>query len=387
MSRVLTKVVSAVPALLASSVLMALAVPAAAADLPVTGGQRELAERVAQAGVPVSELAPNAPDAYTIKPGDTLWGISTLFLKSPWRWPELWGMNMAQVRNPHLIYPGQVLLLLRDGDRARLQVGRALGAGTEGTLRNSRLLPSVRDEMLPPSAIAAVPMHLIGPFLNEAVVFETNALANAPRIVSTQEGRVLLSRGEKAFVRGDVSAHQQWRIFREAKPLVDPESRQVLGFEARYVGSATVQALGDESDPKRVKPSVLNITSLREEAGVGDRLAPMGSQDETSIAPHAPAQPIGGHLISVYGDGLNAGQNQVVALNRGRADGLERGHVLALWRAGAQRPDPTSPGTLLVMPDERHGSLFVFRVFERVSYALILQVREPVAAGDRFSQP
>jgi hypothetical protein len=166
----------------------------------------------------------------------------------------------------------------------------------------------------------------------------------------------------------------------------------VLGFEARFVGTAEkvregeVRALPDGK--AELVPSTILVTHLREEVNVGDRLAPTPSRDVEPFAPHAPGAPIAGRIISVYGDGLNAGQNQIVSLNRGARDGMERGHVLALWRAGTQRVDNTDPARPLIrLPDERHGLLFVFRVFERVSYALILQVQDPVTAGDRFTQP
>ena len=234
-------------------------------------------------------------------------------------------------------------------------------------------------------------MNLIGPFLNEAVVFETNQLSDAPKVVATQEGRVLLSKGETAYVKGTVDGARNWQLFREPRPLVDPETGEVLGFEARHVGTAE---LVQRADPNamaaegEIVPSTFRITSLREEAGLGDRLAPLPSRDLQPYAPHPPGSPLSGRILSVYGDSLNAGQNQIVTLNRGLRDGVERGHILALWRAGSRRVDSSDPDRpVVLLPDERHGLLFVFRVFERVSYALILQVQDPVARGDRFTQP
>ncbi|MFM8769049.1 MAG: LysM peptidoglycan-binding domain-containing protein, partial [Rubrivivax sp.] len=157
------------------------------ARLPVSPEQRDTAQRVAQAGVPLSELAPNAPDSHTVQTGDTLWDISKLFLKSPWRWPELWGMNLEQIRNPHLIYPGQVLVLVKADGRAQLKLAQSATAAPTNTVT---LSPRVRSSLLDNGAVASVPMHLIAPFLNEAVVFESNQLEGAPRIVATQEGRV-----------------------------------------------------------------------------------------------------------------------------------------------------------------------------------------------------
>lgn len=359
-------------------------------NLPVSPEQRATAQQVAQAGVPLSELAPNAPERHVVQRGDTLWGISSLFLKSPWRWPELWGMNLEQIRNPHLIFPGQMLVLERVGDRARLRVAQQGDGEPGGTVR---LSPRVRAEVLDNGAIASIPLSIIGPFLAEAVVFDGNALDTAPRIVATQEGRVMLSRGETAYVRGDLAGARDFRLFRELRPLLDPLTREVLGWEGRYVGTAglvrTGGTAGTGDGRATVVPDTFQITSTRLEAVVGDRLSPVPQQDMAAFVPRPPASPVDGRIVSIYGDGLRAGQNQVVAINRGQRDGMEPGHVLALWRAGRVTADTTEPGrrTALRLPDEQHGTMFVFRVFDRVSYALVLSVQEPVQAGDRFTQP
>ena len=195
-----------------------------AADYPVTSQQRGTAQKVAQDGVPLSELAPNAPDSHTVKRGDTLWDISKLFLKSPWRWPELWGMNLDQIRNPHLIYPGQVLYLDKTGGRARLRMGQAVGGGTD------KLSPRVRSSDIGADALASIPFGLIEPFLNEAVIFQGNELEQAPRIVATQENRVILGRGDTAYVRGDLSNGTDYRIFRQPKPLIDTTTKELLCY-------------------------------------------------------------------------------------------------------------------------------------------------------------
>jgi LysM repeat protein len=355
--------------------------------LPVNPEWRDTAQRVAQAGVALSDLAPNAPDSHTVQPGDTLWGISTLFLKSPWRWPELWGMNLEQIKNPHLIYPGQVLVLEKKDGRATLRMGTVSQGVPSNTVKMS---PRVRGELLPNGAIAAIPLHLIGPFFNEAVIFDANELDTAPRIVATQEGRVMVSRGETAYVRGELGGARDFRLFRQLVPLLDPESREVLGYEGRYVGTAEFVQPGNEgaADSGNIVPATFKITSTRLEAGVGDRLSPVPQQELVAYVPHPPAAAMEGRIASIYGEGLRAGQNQVVTLNRGARDGMERGHVLALWRTGTAAVDNTSGARVAIrLPDERHGTLFVFRVFERVSYALILSVRDPVRAGDRFTQP
>jgi len=363
---------------------------AAAGNFPITEQQRSTANEVAQAGVPLAELAPNAPESHTVQRGDTLWAISKLFLNSPWRWPQLWGMNLSQIRNPHLIYPGQVLVLVKEGGRARLQLAQDAAPVPGNTVK---LSPHIRAELLPNGAIAAIPLHLIGPFLNEAVVFDNDALERAPRIVATQENRVIVSRGETAYVRGDLGGARDFRLFRQPKPLLDPETREVLGYEATYVGTAAFVRDGGllpaaNGKDAAVVPATFTITSTRLEAGVGDRLAPVPPSELAAYAPHPPAGGVEGRVVSVYGEAVMAGQNQIVALNRGARDGMERGHVLALWRAGRTAVDRTDgQRTVLRLPDERHGLLFVFRVFDRVSYALIISVQEPVGVGDRFTQP
>ena len=369
--------------------LLALACGSAlAATYPITPQQRSTAQQVAQAGVPLEDLAPNAPDSHTVKRGDTLWDISKLFLKSPWRWPQLWGMNLDQIRNPHLIYPGQVLVLDKSGGRARLRVAQpGESSGTD------KLGPRIRSEAVADSAIASIPLNLIGPFLNDAVVFTANELERAPRVVAGPEGRVLMGRGDRAYVRGDLGETRDWRLFRQATPLRDPTTKEILGYEARFVGNATFVRAGGSAPSADGKgsvpvPATFELQTLKEEVGVGDRLAPVPPRDYANFVPRAPSSAVAGQIIQVYGDSLIAGQNQVVAINRGTRDGLERGHVLAVLRDGEDRVDRTNERPEAIkLPDERHGLMLVFRTFDRVSYALLLQVQQSVQAGDRFTQP
>jgi len=377
-------------ALSAAVSLGILATTAQAADgpnFPITNQQKATAKQVSQAGIPLSELSPNAPDSYVVKRGDTLWDISKIFLKSPWRWPELWGMNLQQIRNPHLIFPGQVLYLDKSNGRARLRLGQPVGTGGD-----ARLSPRVREGSLE-DAITAVPLHLIEPFFNEAVIFDTSQeLLSAPRVVATQEGRVMLSRGETAYVRGDLGGRREFRIFREPKPLRDPTTKEVLGYEAAYVGTMNlvregVEGMGADGQPM-VIPSTFTTSILRQEGMIGDRLAPVPPREFDNLAPHAPTQDLNGQIVSIYGESLTAGQSQIVSLNKGTRDGMERGHVLALWREGNTIRDMTLPDKPTIkLPDERHGLLFVFRTFDRMSYALILSVKDPVKPGDKFTQP
>ena len=369
---------------------------AVAVNYPITQQQRSTAQKVAQGGVALADLAPNAPDTYTVKQRDTLWDISSLYLKSPWRWPELWGMNLDEVRNPHLIYPGQVLYLDKVDGRARLRMGQAGGGagGASGADSGTvKLSPKIRSQSSAAGPIASIPFHLIEPFLNEAVIFGANELESAPRIVASQEGRVKMGRGDTAYVRGPLEEQQRdYRVFREPKALFDPRTKELLGYEATYVGTAHYALPGADRNAldgrPEIVPATFTLTTLRIEAGVGDRLAPVPPREFISYTPRAPQSPIAGQIASVYGEGIYAGQNQIVALNKGLRDGLERGHVLALWREGSAVTDTTERARPTIrLPDERHGMLFVFRVFERMSYALILSVQEPVKIGDKFSQP
>ncbi len=374
-------------AVLSGLALLAATANAAEPNYPITDSQRGTARQVAQAGVPLSELSPNAPDSYTVKRGDTLWDISSLFLRSPWRWPELWGMNLDAIRNPHLIYPGQMLVLVKSGGRAQLQVGRLIGPnGTE------KLTPRARETAMDRGPIGAINLTLIQPFLTDAVVLDTNELETAPRIVAGREGRVLLGRGDIAYVRGEMAPRRDWQVFRRAQPLTDPETNEVLGFEAAYVGTAEYLQPGEQrtlaDGGAEVVPATVSLKTLRQEAGVGDRLSAPQPRDDGRHVPHAPASPLDALVVSVYGDGLQAGQNQIVAINRGRSGGVEAGHVLAIWRAGSVVRDREDPDSATVrLPAERNGHIYVFRVFERVAYGLILASETPVRRGDHITQP
>jgi hypothetical protein len=380
-----------------------LASTAAAQNYPITPAQRSTAEQVASAGVPLSELAPDAPDTYTVKSGDTLWAISGKFLKRPWRWPELWGMNMDQVRNPHRIYPGQMLYLEKVGGLARLRMGQP-PADAVDTVRVS---PRTRISGLVDTSIPTLPPHIIEPFLNEAIVVEAKEMDGAPRIVGLPQDRVLITRGDRAYARGrngtplvesDPRGSDNYRIYRNAVPLKHPVTGAVLGYEAKYLGSAElvrgesvqpVLATSGNAQPT-VVPASLDILRAKEEIRVGDRLLPEPARLLSSYVPRAPGAPVDGVIVSVYGDAVSlVGQNQVVALSLGTADGIEPGHVLTILRSGRRVDDRTEPSerAQIKLPDEPSGMLMVFRTFQRVSYALVLEINETVTVGDRVINP
>lgn len=436
--------------------------------------QTKKAEQTTDEGVPLSALSASAPDSYTIKRGDTLWAVAGVFLKSPWRWPELWGMNKAQIKNPHWIYPGQVLFLDKSSGRARLRVGNVLSS-TGGAIK---LSPQVRISKTDDGAILPIPNSVIEPFLNQAIIVNAKEFALAPRVVAGVEDRTLFSQGDRAYVRawkdGDLSMAPGtplgYRIYRNAQPLKDPETGEVLAYEAHYlahaklvrpagraledgqiVGSDTSSAspvkplynnnkanpgLGDGeantainpvteypyntktgkqgsadasdwrtdwrstykgtfdnklADEKNasVMPGTIDITSAREEINVGDRLGP--DVDLNSMAtylPHAAPSELRARVISIYSGEDNGSQNQIVAINKGLVDGVDRGSVFTLLNKGILQPDRTDGSQpLMRLPNEINGQLMVFSVFDHVSYGLVLQIKKPVLAGDIAIDP
>lgn len=356
---------------------------------PITEEQRRAAEQVAQAGVPLSALAADAPERYTVKSGDTLWSISALFLASPWRWPELWGMNKEQVNNPHLIYPGQTMVLLKGTDgRATLRLAEESGGSSlPGAPGDAvRLSPQVRDlgTANGRAALASIPANVIEPFLSRPMIVGATELNAFPRVVATQEGRVFVGRGDTAYARGLTDPRiDSYHVFRPANPLYDPDDtarKRPLAYEAFYLGIAQVAKPGEVA--------TLRIQDSKQEIGVGDRLVPVQRQALVSYVPRAPDRPVAGRVLSVYGGVAQAGTQNIVALNRGRRDGLEVGHVLSLLQIGETVQDRTSAKRETIkLPDEEIGHMFVFRVFDNVSYALVMRVTNTVKVGDRFSQP
>ena len=383
------------------------ALAATANALAVSPAQQSTAQRTANDGVPLSELAANAPDSHTVKRGDTLWAISKLFLKSPWRWPELWGMNMVEIKNPHLIYPGQTLYLDKSNGRARLRT-TAVSTG-RAELETVKLSPRTRTDKLPDLSIPTLQNNLIEPFLSEPIIVEEATLQSAPRLVAAQEGRVLLSESDRAYARSasgtdlSIASGQPrgFRVFRNATPLKDPGTGDVLGYEAQYIGRAqlvrsesVVPTRGAEvkdgaTNQTDIVPATFDIVRSKEEIRTGDRLLPEPPLEVLSYNPHAPATPVEARIVSVYGSSVaNVAQNQIVVINRGTKDGIERGHVLAIQTNGARIVDKTGTNWQdIKLPDERNGLLMVFRPFEKLSYALVLQAEEPLKVGDWLINP
>ena len=328
-----------------------------------------MAAALCGAATPPIQLSDSAPDRHIVVPGDTLWGISAEFLKEPWRWPEIWRMNREQIKNPHWIYPGDIIILDRDANGNPLL-----------RKQNARLQPQVYSEQVD-QAIPPIPPNVIEPFISAPLVIEAGQLDKAARIVATQQDRVFLGRGDLAYVDDADPAQQKWQVYRNGKPLLDPEDpNKILGYEAFYLGTATQLKPG--------QPATFELLSTSQEVGRGDRLVPAARPPLVAYVPHKPDTSIDGRLVSVYGGVGSAGRGSIVSLNRGSADGLEIGHVLALERNRTiVERNENDQKVNIQIPAERVGLVFVFRTFDHISYALVVQSEGAVAVNDFVRTP
>ena len=360
-------------------------------------------------------LQKNHPDRYVVVKGDTLWGISAKFLKDPWQWPKVWKMNRAEIRNPHLIYPGDVVALDNSSGAPQLRLMH----------ETVTLRPGVIEEPLAKEAIYTIAPSVIGPYLSQPLLIENGQLDNAPRIVSSQENRLVLSPGTRIYVNNiKDGSSTNWNVYRPGEQLTDPETKEVLGTEAIYLGDVNIARFG--------APATGDIVRAKEEIFTKDRLVVSADEFKSSFVPHAPEALINGRIMRIYGGVAEAGPNTVVSINRGKKDGLEEGHVLAINRYGRIIKDPeykptdsskvvpeqknlkelnldvyTGPDgkkvvnlakdpvkvkpalapNELKLPDERVGLLMIFRTFDRISYGLIMSSSDAISALDSVQTP
>jgi len=343
------------------------------------------------------DIRSDAPDRHVVVKGDTLWDISGMFFKDPWKWPHIWGLNKETIKNPHWIYPGDIIFLDRTSGTLRIgEEGNSeekipadtvtvVDAGQPDTVNTEtkfvddtvRLSPRVRVSPSLHDIIPSIPAKAIAPFLSRPLVIELDALEDAPTLIGAREGRVLLSSGDTGFVKDMPSSKgDKWYVYRPGKTFIDPETDEELGIEAVYLGNAEVS--------KHAEVSSIAITYSEEEIRAGDRLVVPSAEEIGTYLPRSPEGKISAQVISVYGGVAQGGQNSVLTLSKGAREGLEVGHVLALYRKGEI---VKFEGDKYRLPDERYGLVFVFRVFDKVSYALVMQTKLPVQLLDNAITP
>lgn len=352
------------------------------------------------------ELAPGAPGQYTVKRGDTLWAIAGQYLREPWRWPDIWQAN-PQVRNPNLIFPGDVLTLEYVDGRP---VVRAERVGRGGVVK---LSPEVRETPID-RAVPLIPIDAIGPFITESRVLERDELSSAPHVLAAGREHLVGTAGHAVFARNVADdGVQRFGIYRQGPEYRDAGTNEVLGYQAVYVADAVLEAGGD--------PATLHVTRSTREIQVGDRLLPL--EDDVlrePFLPRSPEQELSGTIISVVDGVAQIGQYQAVVIDRGARDGLEAGHVLAVYQRGETVVDRFSPlhrvpdlnnpedaarfttpldifsATIanaigghprVELPPQRAGLLMVVRPFDRVSYALVMEASKPMHVSDVVATP
>lgn len=329
------------------------------------------------------KLQVNHPDRYVVVKGDTLWAISGRFLKDPWQWPQVWKMNREQIKNPHLIYPGDVVVLDTSSGSPELRLLRETVANPEVSLA-----PGIRTERLDAEAIPAISPNVISPFLSQPLIIENEGLKDAPTIIAGPENRVVLSPGSRVYVdRINEGEGTLWNIYRKGKTYIDPETKAILGTEAIYLGDARITKYGE--------PASGDIVSAKEEIFANDKLVAAPENLQTNFIPRAPEAEVKGRILSIYGGVAEAGRNTIIAISKGSDDGLEQGHVLAINRNGRVIKNPkydkknkeSKEPENIKLPNERIGLAMVFRTFDKISYALIVQATEPVNVLDVVEKP
>ncbi len=326
----------------------------------------------------VIDLKPGHPVEYVVKKGDTLWDISQKFLDDAWLWPEIWQIN-EQIGNPHLIYPGDVIGLVYLGEEVKVTVKeRSVEPKDQGTVI---LMPSARITPLT-SPIPAIPMSAISSFMINSRIVKSKILKKAPYVVAGVDNRILAGGGGKVYARGfEVDEPQSaYGVYRKGQIFVDPDTSEVLGLEAREVGAAKVTAWDGDV-------ATLKLAATREEVLVGDRL--LATEDRVLVAnfmPSAPKENINGRMIAVLNGVSQIGQYNVVVINQGKRDNVEPGNILAVYKEGSTIIDRVTRKKVR-LPAERAGLMMLFRVFDKVSYGLILRAKRPLSVGDEVRSP
>jgi len=329
-----------------------------------------------------SAVNPTAPTRYTVKRGDTLWDISAMFLRDPWLWPEIWQVN-PQVENPHLIFPGDVLALTYGADgRPAISLARGGGARLDPRLRSTEL----------DGAIATIPYSAIAAFLERPSLLTREQIREAPRVLAFRDRHMVGGAGIEAYIRGldGGSPNQRFNVVHVGEAIRDPDDGDLLGYQGIYTATAVLLTPGE--------PAKAALTDSARETLEGDRLLGTDADIPLNFVPRAPDREVRGQIISVIDGVTLIGQYKIVAINRGAKHGLEPGHVLAIEEAGELVRDRTRKNEggvkasrsftpRVQLPNERIGTMLVFRVFDRMSYALIVGASNPIRIADVVRKP
>jgi LysM domain len=327
-----------------------------------------------------ARLKDSHPDNYSVVKGDTLWDISETFLQNPWMWPEIWHVN-PQIDNPHLIYPGDVIKLIYLDGKPRLTVERGEEARrfkmSPGTVK---LEPAVR--ILPlGEAIPAIPLDEIDKFLTRSRVVMPEDMTAAPYVLTGAEQHLVVGAGDQLYARGDYDdSVKVYGVYRAGQRFVDPETDELLGLQALDIGTVKMTAKSDDV-------ATFAVTRTTEEIRIEDRLMPHEERAiDSTFFPSVPEHDIDGQILAVEGGLSQVGRMDVVAINRGEREGLEIGNVMAIFKEGGKVKDRVK-GDIVQLPEEKAGLLMVFRTFEKMSFALVLEATRPLAVNDKVRRP
>ncbi|MGQ5521793.1 LysM peptidoglycan-binding domain-containing protein [Chitinimonas sp. PSY-7] len=323
-------------------------------------------------------LQENAPERYVVVKGDTLWDISGKFLKDPWRWPQIWNMNRDEIKNPHWIYPGDVIVLDTSGGNPRL---RLLGnKNNDGRRADMKLDPRIRITQFDSQAAATIPPQAIEPYLSKPQIVDEQAYKNAPRVALGPEDRVVMTTGDTMYaVNLTGNPGETWQAFNGGKEIRDPDTKEVLGYQVNYAADADVVSVGDVS--------TLKVQRVVQEVSINDRLILKPRREYPNYVPRVPDTEVHGKVISTYGGVNDAGPYTTVVINKGEREGIVLGHVLQAFKA----PRPVkkeSPGEATKMaPAEKNGFVFIYQVFPKLAYGLVLNSSRPVNLLDEVRNP
>jgi hypothetical protein len=314
-------------------------------------------------------LAEGHPNEYVVQVGDTLWDISAMFLRDPWFWPEIWYVN-PDIENPHLIYPGDVLGLVYIDGQTRISNIRA---------STFRMSPQARVSPLS-EAVMSIPFEAVAAFLSSGVILEKSQADALPYLLQTRGDHLMASAGNEIYVRGAGSDQpgMRYNVINVGDALYDPDDNRLIGYHGNMIGEASMRRAGD--------PATVALIKSTQEAIPGDRLLPASVDVPLNFFPRTPSSNIDGRIISVVGGVTQIGQYQVIVMNRGSNNGLAVGDVLTIFQTGEVVKDRVRGGKVR-LPDEKEGTVMVFKTYDRISYGLIMEATDAIHIHDSVRNP